>query len=206
MVDSNSNNRGKDIWSQISLDVLVNAIASLGNRTEQLHNESWRFSVTIKPSISCWSQIIDELKLSDSEKTRQSLYKIWRSNRHNIRDLVEKRKKEIKSDGIGKDVDDGIEVKESVVAKKMVSALSSEPSLPLLEPPNTRSYQMGNTIGKFMKYRLIKQELISLTRSEWKSAFCRTDKKTKVGWTEIFNRKLHSLGILHVHYIFIRLT
>ena len=95
MGDTNSDKKGKNIWSRISLYDLAAAIASLGDRTNQLKEETWRLNDKTRSPHSLWGKLIDNLKLDHSELTRQALYKIWRSDRHEISTLVGKMKRTI---------------------------------------------------------------------------------------------------------------
>ena len=79
---------GKNIWSRITLDDLVEAIASLGDRTDHLKGETWRLNIKTKLPDSLWSEVIQKLNLDDSETTRHSLYKLWQLKRHNIDQLI----------------------------------------------------------------------------------------------------------------------
>ncbi|CAF2927464.1 unnamed protein product [Rotaria sp. Silwood2] len=195
MTESDVNNTGKDIWSLISLDDLVTAISSLGERTKQLKDDSWRFTHKSKSSSSYWSEVINKLKLDDDEKIRHSLYNIWHSDRHEICKLVEAKKKEIEIEEMKeRDSNDGNEAENGSIGKKIIATLPSQSSLPLHEPPSTRAYQKAVASGNIYERHCIRTEFISLTRNEWKSAYSRTDKKTNTGWTSIFDKKLKSIG------------
>ncbi|CAM4950926.1 unnamed protein product [Rotaria socialis] len=54
MNDLNLTKKVKNIWSRISLDELVSAIASLEQYTDQLKDESWRLNAKAKSSSSLW--------------------------------------------------------------------------------------------------------------------------------------------------------
>ncbi|CAF3331402.1 unnamed protein product [Rotaria socialis] len=195
MAESNVDDTGKDIWSLISLDKLATAISSLGERIDQLKDDSWRLSEKTKSSSSCWSEVINGLKLDDNEKNRHTLYKVWHGNRHKIHALVDEKKSEIKINKIKEQ--EGYENNSTCnnsVSEKVIAPLHSEPSLPLPEPRNTRTYQKAITSGNFYERHCIKTEFISLTRIEWKDTYSRTHKKTMPGWTRIFNEKLRSIG------------
>ncbi|CAF1440169.1 unnamed protein product [Rotaria sordida] len=156
MAESNINDTGRDIWSLMSLDDLVSAITSLGHRIDQLKDDSWRLNRKTKSSSSCWSEVINRLKLDDNEKIHHTLCKIWHEHRHRIHDLVQKKKKEINSNEMKEgDSDDRNETENGSVAKKIIATLPSEPSLLLHEPPNTRAYQKaaasGNSTGGVLK-------------------------------------------------------
>ncbi|CAF5145186.1 unnamed protein product, partial [Rotaria magnacalcarata] len=164
-------------------------------RIDQLKDDSWRLSEKTKSSSSCWSEVINALKLDDNEKNRHTLYKVWRGDRHKIHALVDEKKSEIKINKIKEQ--EGYESNSTgnnSVSEKVIAPLHSEPSLPLPEPHNTRTYQKAITSGNFYERHCIKTEFISLTRIEWKDTYSRTHKKTKPGWTRIFNEKLRSIG------------
>ncbi|CAF3728964.1 unnamed protein product [Rotaria socialis] len=55
MNDLNLTKKVKNIWSRISLDELVSAIASLEQYTDQLKDESWRLNAKAKSSSSLWA-------------------------------------------------------------------------------------------------------------------------------------------------------
>ena len=92
MTDANSNVKGKNISSQITLDELVAAIASLGDITKQLKDETWRFNEKTRSRDSLRREVIVKLKLDHNEKTRHSLYDFWHQKRHDIHKLTEKKK------------------------------------------------------------------------------------------------------------------
>ncbi|CAF3959946.1 unnamed protein product [Rotaria sp. Silwood1] len=194
MTESNVNNTRKDIWSLISLDDLVTAIISLGERMNLLNDDSWRLNKSGKSSSSCWSEVIRKLKLDDDEKTRHSLYNIWHLKRHRIRELVDEKKKKKMMEMKEEDSNDRNEAENCSIGKKIIATLPSEPSLPLTEPPSTRAYQKAVASGTIYQRHCIRTEFISLTRNEWKSAYSCTHKKTKSGWTSIFDEKLKFIG------------
>jgi hypothetical protein len=63
MNTSISNQKGKSILSQISLGEFVAAIVSLGDRSNQLIDETWRLNLKTKSSSSLWGEIINKLGL-----------------------------------------------------------------------------------------------------------------------------------------------
>ncbi len=63
MSNSNSGERGKNIWSRINLDELVGVIAFLGDRIEQLRAQTWQFNVRTRSSISLRGKVINKLQL-----------------------------------------------------------------------------------------------------------------------------------------------
>lgn len=91
IADSTSQEKGKTIWSDVTLDELVNAIASLGDDVQRLKKETWRLTAKTNTSSSLWYQVISRCtRLKHNLQTRTSLYKIWLGNRHEIQQLVEK--------------------------------------------------------------------------------------------------------------------
>ena len=127
----NSNTKGKDIWSLLTLEQLAAAIASLGDRVNQLKNETWRLNRTTRLSTSLWTQVIEKLKIDHNEKIRHSLYKIWHLKRNEIDQLVEKKSKAIgrnKDDGDNGDID---EAEETSFTEESIPNLPPDPSLPL---------------------------------------------------------------------------
>ncbi|CAF2103522.1 unnamed protein product, partial [Rotaria magnacalcarata] len=113
---------------------LAIAIASLGDRTDQLKDDSWRLNLKTKSSISCWSEVINKLSLNDNERIRLTLYKTWREDRHQIRDLVDEKKKEIKIDEIKEVSDESNKTGKNSIDERVIAPLHSKPSLPLPEP------------------------------------------------------------------------
>ncbi|CAF1932376.1 unnamed protein product [Rotaria magnacalcarata] len=97
MIDLNSaaNIDGKNIWSRITLEKLVDAISILGSRSNQLQDEGWQLNIKTRSSNSLWYEVIQALQLDHDEQTRLACYKLWHCNRHVIRELVEEKKKSI---------------------------------------------------------------------------------------------------------------
>lgn len=193
MTGSISKNTSKSILSRITLDEFIAAVNTLGDRIDYLQHETWRLNKTVESPTSLWDEIIDKLKLNHDENTRHALYNLLRSKHHNVHQLLEKRQIALNEEGIQED-DDKINEKDSFLAQNNNKTLASDPSFPLPEPLNTRAYQKGTAMGKINKHCFIKTQLISLTRHEWKNAFSRTDRKTRPGWTNIFDGKLVSIG------------
>jgi hypothetical protein len=186
---------GKNIWSRITLENLVDAIASLGDRIEELGTETWRLNAETKSSSSVWGEVINKLQLNHSEATRQSLYKIWHSNRHKIVELTKQKVSVVgrnKSDGN----DGGINrIEDSSVPERNNINLMPDPSLPLPERPKTRANQKENAGINNTQSSVIKEISFVLTANEWKNVFSCTHQKLKEGWTDIFYRKLTSSGV-----------
>ena len=190
MADPKSKDTGKNIWSQISLDDLVAAIASLGDRIDQLKKETWRFNVKTRSPDSHWGEIIDKLKLNHNEQTRHSLYGFWNKKRHNIHKLVEKKKRvnnDCENDGNDGNIDETEEI--SVPSEKNSTSLP-DPSLPLPQRPNTHANQTQNADYANSKDSFVCEVSLVLNAQEWKNAFSRTDQKMKPDWTRIFDKKL----------------
>jgi hypothetical protein len=195
MTNKGSNEKGKNIWSNIDLEQLVAAIASLGDRTDQLTKETWRLSVKTTSGDSLWGEVINKLKQDHNEKIRHFLYNVWHLNRHKIRQLVEKKKREF--DRNENDGNDGVtaESENPSVPERTDSILLPDPSLPLPQPPNTRANQANNANDKKTKSILVGQISFHFTNEEWKDAFSFTGQKMKEDWTKLFYNKLTSSGI-----------
>ncbi|CAF3159980.1 unnamed protein product [Rotaria socialis] len=201
MADSNINKKGNDIWSLVTLDDLVAAIASLGDRTDQLKGETWRFNAKTRPQSSLWGEVIHKLKLNHNEKMRQSLYKIWHLERHDIQDLVKKKKKVIDNNEVNEDNGDINEVNEDdgdingiediSVAERNNSKMHPNTSLPLAKRPITRANPDENGAQK----SVITEISFAFNAVEWKNTFSHTSQEMKDGWAKIFNDKLMSSGI-----------
>ena len=169
MDKSQSNKRGNDIWSLITPDQLAVAIASLGDRIDQLKHETWRLNDQTKLTSSLWTEVITKVGLDNNEKKRQSLYKIWRLDRQDIKKRVKQEMKNVRKER--NDGHDGnIDATEDVsVSEREISNLVPDPSLPLPRQPNTR--------GKCKKYSNIDESPDSTTNetsfvlspSEWKA-------------------------------------
>jgi hypothetical protein len=86
----NSGEKGKNIWSVITVEQLTAVIASLGDCINQLDHETWRLNAETKLSTSLWAQVIEKLKIDHTEQRRHSLYNIWHLKHHNIDKLVKK--------------------------------------------------------------------------------------------------------------------
>jgi hypothetical protein len=131
MAESKSKEKGKNIWSRMTLDKLVAAIASLNKRVVDLKHETWRSNAKTSSASSLWSSVIEKLKLDNSERTRHSLYNIWNGKRYNIDELVEKKKSTSdRNDGDGDDGNVDVIEKIPVQAGNNLT-LHPDPSLPL---------------------------------------------------------------------------
>jgi len=195
MTNPNSGNADKGIWSRVTLDQLADAITSLGDRTEQLGDETWRFNTQTRSPSSLWGEVINKIQLDHNEATRHSLYKIWRSNRYKIVELVEQ-----KVSVINRNENDGNDgafdrTEESSVPESNNKNLIPDSSLPLPQRPNTRTNEKENINDNNTQNRLIGEESFTLTASEWKEVFSHTHQKMKENWTFIFNNKLVSSGV-----------
>ncbi|CAF4112864.1 unnamed protein product [Rotaria sordida] len=195
MTDSNSNKKGKDIWSRITLGQLVAAIQSLGDRVDQLEHETWRLNIKTRCPSSLWGEVIDKLNLRHDEKTRHSLYNIWCLDRHEIQKLVGKKKKihdGTEKDGCESNIDDK---EQNSVSEGKNLPLPSNLSLPLPTWPNTRANKQENIDENNPKNVFVGEISLAFTFVEWKNAFSRTDQKMKDDWTDIFYEKLKASGI-----------
>jgi len=190
-----SNQKGKSILSQISVDEFVAAIVSLGDRSKQLIHETWRLNLETKSSSSLWGEIIDKLELDHSEKTRHALYHLLRSKIHKVGELVEQKKRTINREENGEDNSEINQREENSVPEKNNLILLPDPSLPLPQRPNTRDNQANNVNEKKKKKLIVSEMSVVFTADEWKNAFSRTNQEMKDDWTKIFNAKLKSSGI-----------
>lgn len=195
MTDPNSGNTNTGIWSRVTFDQLVDAITSLGDRSAQLKHETWRFNTKTRSPSSLWAEVINKVQLDHSEATRHSLYKIWRSNRFKIVELVEQ--KVSVNNGNENDGNDGAfdRIEESSVPESNNKKLIPDSSLPLPQRPTTRTNEKENINDSNSQNRLIGEESFTLTGSQWKEVFSHTHQKMKENWTFIFNNKLVSSGV-----------
>jgi hypothetical protein len=188
--DPNEAETGKTIWSNVTLDELVDAIASLDDHVAQLKDETWRLNVKKSSSNSLWHQVINKCKrLEHNEQTRASLYKIWLKNRRKINDLVEEKQRSRNGNQNHSDNND------IPVTETNNRSLLPDPSLPLPERPNTRANQAKTAHDNDNQSSVINETFISFTPIEWKSVFSRTHQIMKPGWRKVFYNKLTSNGI-----------
>jgi hypothetical protein len=195
MSKSGSNETGKNIWSLITMEQLVTAIASLGDRVDVLQDESWRIKDDTELQSSLWAEVIRELKIHHTEKIRHSLYNIWYLERRGIRILVKKEIKRInrhKNDG---DHYDANETGQVSVSAKNNTNLVPDLSLPIPQKPITRINQAQNVNENNTQSLTVDRITIDLNVSEWKAAFSCSRQKMNDGWTKIFYDKLKSSGI-----------
>jgi hypothetical protein len=82
--ESNSNKKGKSIWTLSNVSKMVAVISSLGDRHKELNHEIWRLNSTTKLSTVTWEQPIEKLELDHTEEGHRSLYNIWDRKCHNI--------------------------------------------------------------------------------------------------------------------------
>ena len=190
-----SNKKGNDIWSLITIDQLAVAIASLDDRIDQLQHETWRLNDQTKLTTSLWAEVITKVGLDNNEKIRQSVYNIWRLNRQDIRERVKQKTKNVKknkNDGF----DENIDATEDVsVSEREISNLVPDTSLPLPQRPNTRDKCRDDSDIDESPNGVINETSFVLSPSEWKAAFSRTRNKMNDGWTKIMYNKLISSGI-----------
>jgi len=190
MADSNSNETGKTIWSDVTLDELADAIASLGDHVIQLGDETWRLTAKTSSSSSLWYQVINKCKgLQHNIQTRASLYKIWLGNRHQIKDLVNKKQLSRNTNHSHSNNDD------ILVTETDNQNLLPDLSLPLPERPNTRANKAKKGDKNDNQSSVVNETCISFMPIEWKSVFSRTHQKMKPDWRKIFYNKLIAKGI-----------
>ena len=144
---------------------------------------------------SLWAQVIEKLGINHTERTHQSLYKIWRLKRQNIDELVENELKRNNGNLIDWDSGDINRIKEVCVQKDSKSQLLPVSSLPLPEPPKTRTNQGKTVNGNRIERSINDETAFSLTPGEWKLAFSSSQKKLNDGWTKLFSEKLESREI-----------
>ncbi|CAF5181556.1 unnamed protein product, partial [Rotaria magnacalcarata] len=183
----NPNRNGKDVWSRITLEELVGAIASLEDRVHDLQDETWRLNGRNNSSGSLWGEVIDRLKLAHDEKIRHSLYNIWNNNRHNIQKLVARRKREMH---MSVNTADQAQSENDGTSEKNKLSLHPDPSLPLPEHPNTRTYAAKNKEETTVKNSNTNHFSLAFSAVEWKETFSRTHQKMKDNWTITFYNKL----------------
>ncbi|CAF2027263.1 unnamed protein product [Rotaria magnacalcarata] len=183
----NPNRNGKDVWSRITLEELVGAIASLEDRVHDLQDETWRLNGRNNSSGSLWGEVIDRLKLAHDEKIRHSLYNIWNNNRHNIQKLVARRKREMH---MSVNTADQAQSENDGTSEKNKLSLHPDPSLPLPEHPNTRTYAAKNKEETTVKNFNTNHFSLAFSAVEWKETFSRTHQKMKDNWTITFYNKL----------------
>ena len=190
MTTSNSNKKGKTIWSKITVDHFVDTIVDLGERADELKAETWRLNVKTRSPGSLWGEIINKLKLDHNEGTRHALYDVWHSDRHIVHKLIE-RKRRI-NDAAENDSDNNHFDESEIVSvpEKSELALLPKPSLPIPSRPNTRTNKKENVDDAKIEREFIMEVSLVLSCSEWMSAFSQTDQKMKPEWTNIFDRKL----------------
>ncbi|CAF4304567.1 unnamed protein product [Rotaria sp. Silwood2] len=151
--DPNSHKVGKDIWTLTDLEEIVAAIASLGDRYEELNHETWR----------------------------HSLYNIWRSTVHCVPERVKKELERRKKNIIAGD-NDNISAKEEVSVQKNNNVqLLPDPSLPLPEPPNTRTHKAKTVNGNIVEQSTVSEVSFILTATEWKAVLSSTKKELHDG-------------------------
>jgi hypothetical protein len=136
----------QNIWSKITIEQFVESIASSGDRSAMLKEETWRLHINTSAPSSLWTEVINMLGLEQNERTRHSLYKLWNMDRRSLRQLVEKRKKMLRKKH--EDECDGIDESDKASAPiERTSVLVAKTSLPLPSRPNTRSEQSAATNG-----------------------------------------------------------
>lgn len=189
--------KGKSILSRVHVDQLVAGIASLGDRTDQLKNESWRLNRETELPTSLWGEVIDYLQLDHDERTRHALYDLWNSNRHDIVTLVKRMKRLNEGKETNDDVSIVDEKENNSVLEQKESNLCANESLPLPSRPNTRANQRNNIGESTLEYAFEGETSFVCSAVEWKSAFSYTDQKMKedYNWRILFSNKLTASGI-----------
>ena len=190
MTDSNSNGTGRSIWSNVTLEELTDAIASLNDNVAKLKDETWRLNTKKNLSNSLWHQVINRCKgLQHNEQTRVSLYKIWLGNRHKIKDLVQEN---LGSRDKSRNHTNNNDIP---VIDSINPNLLPDSSLPLPELPNTRINQAKKADKNDNQCSITDEICISFTPVEWKNVFSRTHQKMKPDWRKVFYDKLILKGI-----------
>lgn len=185
MTDSNSNETRKNIWSDVTLDELIDAIASLGDHVKQLKHETWRLNDKTSLSSSLWHQVINKCKnLKHDTQTRVSLYKIWLNNRRKIKDLVEE---EQRARNRNQNHNNNNDIPATEINNRN---LLSDASLPLPERPNTRANQDKKADDNDNPSSVVEEICISFTPIEWKSVFSRTHQKSKVAYKDFVGKNV----------------
>ncbi|CAF3963280.1 unnamed protein product [Rotaria sordida] len=167
---------------------------SKSNSNKKDH-ETWRLNAETKLSTSLWAQVIKKLGIDNTEQRRNSLYNIWHLKRHKIVQLVEIELKRKNRNIIDGDDGDISRIEEVSVREDNNAHLLPDPSLPLPEPPNTRTKQPGTINGNNTECSIVSETSFILTPSEWKAAFSCAQKKLNDGWTKIFYDKIIPCGI-----------
>ncbi|CAF3816881.1 unnamed protein product [Rotaria sordida] len=167
---------------------------SKSNSNKKDH-ETWRLNAETKLSTSLWAQVIKKLGIDNTEQRRNSLYNIWHLKRHKIVQLVEIELKRKNRNIIDGDDGDISRIEEVSVREDNNAHLLPDPSLPLPEPPNTRTKQPGTINGNNTERSIVSETSFILTPSEWKAAFSCVQKKLNDGWTKIFYDKIIPCGI-----------
>ncbi|UJR12328.1 hypothetical protein I4U23_016505 [Adineta vaga] len=189
MTESDSNRKGKNIWPRIGLDQFVAAVASLGDRSDKLKAESWRLTAKTKSPDSLWGQVIDYLKLDNSESKRQALYKIWWNDSHEVSKLVEEKKRNTNQ---SQDTHHDDHISD---LNQIDSTMAPNFSLPLPQPPKTRAREKNQNVDvDNAENNFVGQISIIFFVTEWKNVFSRTNQKMKDDWTKTFREKLTSRG------------
>ena len=181
----------KNIWSRITLDNLVTVIASLGDRTSDLKEETWRLNSVTESSSSLWREVIDKLQLDHIENTRHALYDQLHAKHRDMDSLINRTRMEqnVKTNG-----DDASYIKKDEEENENF-VLSSNPSLPLTQPPRTRAETARTVCSQNEKRPFIKDISLVLTASEWEDAFSRTDQKMKPHWGNLLYKNFRNTDV-----------
>ncbi|CAF3514279.1 unnamed protein product [Rotaria sp. Silwood2] len=150
--DPNSHKVGKDIWTLTDLEEIVAAIASLGDRYEELNHETLRLNAKTKLSTSLWEQLIKKLELDNTEYGDQQFIAFLNAAKEEVS-----------------------------VQKNNNVQLLPDPSLPLPEPPNTRTHKAKTVNGNIVEQSTVSEVSFILTATEWKAVLSSTKKELHDG-------------------------
>ncbi|CAF1504788.1 unnamed protein product [Adineta ricciae] len=184
----------KNIWSLITITQLVSAIASLGDRVDELGEETWRLNANFNIQSSLWTEVMTKLEIEHTERLRHSLYNIWRSDSYNIHALVEKETRIVKHNDI--DRNDTEEEKKSTALKKKKVKLVPDRSVPIPDQPNTRANKAEQSDENGKQNSTIEKLTFVMSPVEWKTAFSNSQKKMNDGWRKIFSEIIRTHGIV----------
>ena len=195
-MNSNQNKKIRHIWVGENLEKLADVIASLGDRTEDLKTETWRWNKHLQQRNSLWGEVIFQLGLEHTETLRHSLYNLWHLNRHGIRNIVRTKKtsKNNKTTDIDLDQNESSSADDCGASESKNSNLDAQTSLPLPERPRTRIFEEKTKISTKDENSAVDETSFSFTNIEWKNVYSRTHQKMKPDWTDRFYDKLVSIG------------
>ena len=194
--DRNKKHESGNIWSRMTLDQFVTAVASLGDRVKKLRSESWRVKDHTGESNSVWNFLINQLGLDRNEKTRHALYNLLYRKRDKLRNRI---KEELIEKGVDiNEVYSDTSTESATISIEENGGLHLQPviSAPLPEPecPNTRSYRnkqisnddINNDNNSLQEY----EAAFILTPHEWHKIFSYTNNGLRDEWTNTVADKL----------------